>query len=104
MNTEVRNIENAIMEKFPDAVIYKIVQTRFGIRVLGVIPPGSEFDEKHIVEWTGEGFASECRVSERDHREIGWDEEENKPVYLSAKTLIPNERFYVSVSCNTAKI
>ena len=95
--TKKISLEDAIMAKFPDAVIYEVRNDRFGKRVLAVIPAKDEYDDKRIVEWSEDGIASECRVSERDYREVRWNEEEERPEYIEAKLLIHNETFNVQV-------
>lgn len=95
---KVRTLEDAIMEKFPKAVISEIRRTKFGIRVLGMVPARDEFDKDHIVEWTENGTAMECAVGERDYREIAWNDEEQKPEYISTKMLLSNDNFNVDVS------
>lgn len=95
---KVRTLEDAIMEKFPKAAISEIRRTKFGLRVLGMVPARDKFDKDHIVEWTETGTAMECAVGERDYREIIWNDEEQKPEYISTKMLLSNENFNVDVS------
>ena len=77
---KMKSIEEAITEKFPDVIIHEVRKNaKFGIRILGTIPAQNEYDKDHIVEWTGDGIASECYIDSRDYREIGWNEEEQRP-------------------------
>lgn len=70
----MKSIEEAITEKFPDVIIHEVRKNaKFGIRILGTIPAQNEYDKDHIVEWTGDGIASECYIDSRDYREIGWN-------------------------------
>lgn len=99
--TKLKTIEDAIIERFPNVNIHEVRHSKFGTRALGVIPAVDEFDSDHIVEWGEDGVASECRVDDRDYREIGWDEEEQKPIYIKAKLLLPNDHYNVSIDGST---
>lgn len=95
------SIEQAILKKFPKAEIHEVRHNKlYGTSVLGVVPARDEFDEDHIVEWTADGKATECRVSERDLREVRWNEEEQKPEYVYTKVLLHNEVFNVSIDAS----
>lgn len=97
----MKSIEEAITEKFPDVIIHEVRKNaKFGIRILGTIPAQNEYDKDHIVEWTGDGIASECYIDSRDYREIGWNEEEQRPEYIKVKLLIHNDRFNVPVDAS----
>lgn len=97
----MKSIEDAITEKFPDVIIHEVRNSaKFGIRILGTIPAQDEYDKDHIVEWTGDGRASECYIDSRDYREIAWNEEEQRPEYIKAKLLIHNDRFNVQVDAS----
>ncbi len=61
-------------------------------------PAKDEWDGDHIVEWTEDGTATECKVSDRDYREVGWNEEEGRPEYIKAKLLLHNELFNVQLN------
>lgn len=94
-------IEDAILKKFPNVDIHEVRHNKlYGTSVLGVVPARNEFDEDHIVEWTEDGKATECRVSERDLREVRWNEEEQKPEYVYTKVLLHNEVFNVSIDAS----
>ena len=96
----MKSIEDAITEKFP-VIIHEVRNNaKFGIRILGTIPAQDEYDKDHIVEWTGDGRASECYIDSRDYREIAWNEEEQRPEYIKAKLLIHNDRFNVQVDAS----
>lgn len=95
---KIKTIEDAILEKFPKVSISEIRRAKFGTRILGVVPAKDEWDGDHIVEWTEDGTATECKVSDRDYREVGWNEEEGKPEYIKAKLLIHNELFNVQLN------
>ena len=98
---KMKSIEDAITEKFPDVIIHEVRNNaKFGIRILGTIPAQDEYDKDHIVEWTGDGRASECYIDSRDYREIAWNEEEQRPEYIKAKLLIHNDRFNVQVDAS----
>lgn len=92
-----KSLEKAILAKFKDAQIYDIRHDKYGTHVLGIVPARDDHDSDHIVEWNKDGIAMECRVDDRDYREIGWDAEEQKPVYIEAKLLLHNERFNIDV-------
>ena len=96
--TKTKSIEEAIIEKYPNVTIHEISYSKFGTRVLATVPARDEFDKDHIVEWTETGTAMECAVGERDYREIIWNDEEQKPEYISTKMLLSNENFNVDVS------
>lgn len=96
--SKTKSIEDAIMEKFPEAEIHEVRHHNlYGTRFLGVVPARDEFEKDHIVEWEENGKASECYVDSRDYREVRWNEEEQRPEYITAKLLIHNEFFNVSV-------
>lgn len=91
-------MEEAIMDKFPEARICEVRHhDKFGTRVLGVVPARNEFDKDHIVEWTDNGMATECYTDDRDYREVHWNKEEQTAEYIDAKLLIRNEVFDVSL-------
>lgn len=94
--SKLKTIEDAIIAKFPNVTIHEMHHSKFGTRVLGVVPAIDEFDSDHIVEWGEDGLAKECPVTDRDYREVGWNEEEQKPVYIQAKLLIPRDEYNVS--------
>lgn len=94
---DIKSLEAAILSKFEGVRICDVHRSKFGIRVLGLVPARGEYDSDHIVEWTEEGMASECMVDDRDYREIGWSAEEQRPVYIDAKLLLHNERFDLGV-------
>lgn len=99
--SKTKSIEDAILEKFPNAELHEIRHNKlYGTSVLGVVPARDEFDEAHIVEWTEDGKATECRMSERDFREVRWNEEEQKPEYVYTKILLHNEAFNVSIDAS----
>lgn len=99
--SKTKSIEDAIIERFPNVELHEVRHNKlYGTRVLGVIPARDEFDEAHIVEWTEDGKATECRMSERDYRMVRWNEEEQKPEYVSTKILLHNEAFNVSVDAS----
>lgn len=100
-NAKLKSIEDAIIAKFPDVVISEVRTNKYGTRILGVVPAKDDNDDAHIVEWTADGRATECRVGERDFREVAWDEEEERPVYVKTKLLLQNEIFNVTVDATT---
>lgn len=100
-NAKLKSIEDAIIAKFPDVVISEVRTNKYGTRVLGVVPAKGDNDDGHIVEWTADGKATECRVGERNFMEVAWDEEEERPVYVKTKILLHNEAFNVIVDATT---
>lgn len=98
---KTKSIEDAILQQFPNAEIHEVRHNKlYGTRVLGVVPARNEYDKDHIVEWTEDGKATECIVSERDYRMVRWNEEEQKPEYVFTKILLHNEAFNVSVDAS----
>lgn len=97
----LNELENAIIAKFPNVTICEVRQSEKDLHILGLIPARNEYDETHIVEWGSNGIAKECLANDRDYREIGWNEEEQKPEYIKAKLLIHNEAFDVKTDAST---
>ncbi len=95
---KLKTIEDAILERFPEASIYEVRNGKFGKTVLGVVPANGEYDEDHIVEWDEEGKARECMVGDRDYTEVGWDEDQQRPYYIEAKFLLSNSCFNIEVN------
>lgn len=95
--TKTKSIEEAIIEKCPNVTIHEISYSKFGTRVLATVPARDEFDKDHIVEWTDKGYATECYIDGRDFREVGWDEDEQKPIYVHTKMLLHNDTFDIKV-------
>ena len=95
--TKTKSIEDAIIQKYPDVTIHEIRYDKFGTRVLATVPARDEFDKDHIVEWTDKGYATECYIDGRDFREVGWDEDEQKPIYVHTKMLLHNDTFDIKV-------
>lgn len=91
----LQTLESAIIAKFPNVAIHEMRHTKFGTRVLGVIPAADEYDSDHIIDWDENGSANECRVSDRDYREVGWDDEQQKPVYVKTKILLHSDHYSV---------
>ncbi len=100
VKSKIKSIEDAIIERFPEVTIYEVSHTKFGTKVLGVVPARSEFDTDHIVEWLEDGKARECLANSRDYREVGWNEEEQKPEYIHCKLLVHNEAFNVTIDAS----
>ena len=99
--SKIKSIEDAILEKFPNAELHEVRHNKlYGTSVLGVVTARDEFDEAHIVEWTADGKATECRISERDYRMVRWNAEEQRPEYVNTKVLLHNDVFNVSVDAS----
>lgn len=95
------SLEDAIVAKFPNVSIHEVRTNKFGTRILGVVPAKDEYDDDHIVEWTEDGKATECRAGERDFREVGWDKENKRPIYVCTKILLSNDSFSVNIDATT---
>lgn len=98
---KLNELETAIIDKFPNVNICEIRQSDDDLHILGVVPARNEYDGDHIVEWGSNGIASECLANDRDYREIGWNEEEQRPEYIKAKLLIRNTVFDVKPDAST---